>query len=1110
VTTVGPFTVQHRLGHGGMAQVFAAVHGASGAPVALKVIDADASAFHNAQALFEREVQAVASLDHPGVVNVMDSGVVTAGEAAPDMGIAAGAPWLAMERLHGSLGERGGRESWDTVRRWLHELLLALDHAHARGVLHRDVKPGNLLLDAEGRLRLCDFGLARLGSPAGVTSRSRQSGTPLYMAPETFDDGLLGPWSDLYAVGCVAHELLTGAPPFEGNNVFALIQAHVVQPPPRLPTTLAVPPGTQEWLDRLLAKAPADRFRRASDAARALNEPTGRTIPPPPPAPLVHDPGRERIRSGLGLVGVGKLPFTGRHREREALWSTLRAAITESSPQAVVLTGVAGAGRTRLAGWLAAAAYEHGAVTASSSGREPDPIAGLARDALHLPMRPGPELAGRLSPHLGGDPDPTWLAEAVTGLLGLDEAVELRSDGQRADVILRLLRALGPDRPLVLVLDDVAHSAPLLRFADHVLQEASDLALPLVLVMASRQGEGDPESRALLNALRMRSEVATLSLAPMSPPDHRHLIGRLLDLAPDLAAELEARTAGRPWFAAEIVAEYARRGAFVPGPRGHRLRPGVTLPQDLHAFWESRAHGALDGAPESDAVALELLAVGGFDADDPIWLAACAAEGCSPSSELVPRLLRARLVSAVGGVQRLAEVSLAESLVLRARRRGRLESLHSACADAHAGSPAPVGPRALPWARHLLSARRAAEAIPLLGAQVGAMHDLGDAAALWELEGLMARALDDVGVARTDSRRAELLTVSLAKHFHDENHAAVGSRGEQILALCAGRIDPRYPPLGPTLPWSGDPDRFWAIRAEGLRAVADHLRALGRFDEARARLVEARALYVAAQEPAGIVSVDWARGVVARYAGDLPGALQAFSESLAGAEAAGEPRLRWRAAEAVAECQIALGRPDEAEIVLVDGLARATEGPLEPMRAGMLVTLGGLRLVQQRYEEARAIYEEARAIHRRRGERAREAIAVNNVAECLRHEGRLDDAARVYGQSADLFARTNSVWAFLPHINLVVLHARSGAWDEGAAALQRVLPEIERHGWPEHRPLVQALSLVIRAGQERWEEAAAFWGELRDGLPDLAPDPDLAWALGEARRLFVASGRSLD
>ena len=258
---VGDYDAVEVIGRGGMGEVWRGVHVGLGEPVAIKLLRSERQL-----ELFLEEVELTAQLDHEAIVQVHDAGRVTAETAAASgERWAVGTPYLVMEYVpDGTLGNLTEPLDALQVRAVLLAVLDALAHAHARGVVHRDLKPDNVLVAkaSDGlRIRLSDFGLA--GIEAG-----RVSGTPSYMAPEQFGRGSVGPAADLYAVGCLATYLVTGAPPFVGT-VRQLAMAHRFEVPRALGVP-GLPEGFDAWRQKLLHKDPASRYATAWDAFVAL------------------------------------------------------------------------------------------------------------------------------------------------------------------------------------------------------------------------------------------------------------------------------------------------------------------------------------------------------------------------------------------------------------------------------------------------------------------------------------------------------------------------------------------------------------------------------------------------------------------------------------------------------------------------------------------------------------------------------------------------------------------------------------------------------------------------------------------------------------------------
>ncbi len=312
---LGPFELQECIGKGGMGVVFKAVHQRLGVPVAVKLLLARGARAKRFRSAFKNEVRLAAGLDHPGIVRLLDYGEVPDGvEAYPK-----GAPYLVMELVPGaSLRAWLGQLEWFEVDTILTGLLEALAHAHARGVIHRDLKPRNVLLKrgpAGIQSKLLDFGLAHaLERRPSDESKGFFAGTPAYMAPEQFaaDWRDFGPWTDLYSLGCLAYALVSGAPPFpKTRSLAAGAAAHLLTDPPPLRPIVAVPRGFAEWIGCLLRKEPGDRFERAADAALALSklgEPDPESIVTGPQ--IIHIDDRETINFSMTGEASGSFSTT--------------------------------------------------------------------------------------------------------------------------------------------------------------------------------------------------------------------------------------------------------------------------------------------------------------------------------------------------------------------------------------------------------------------------------------------------------------------------------------------------------------------------------------------------------------------------------------------------------------------------------------------------------------------------------------------------------------------------------------------------------------------------------------------------------------------------------
>jgi eukaryotic-like serine/threonine-protein kinase len=325
ITLPDRYRVVRHIANGGMAGVWEAHDELLGRAVAVKVLASHLSEDERARRRFEREARAAAGLSsHPHVVTIYDVGEHD------------GRAFMVMELMRGgTVADRlkAGRAIADeTALRWLREAAGALDAAHEAGVVHRDIKPGNLLLDDRDRLAIADFGIARLAMEDQLTATGQVLGTASYISPEQAVGEPATAASDRYALAVVAFELLTGEKPFRAEHFAAQARAHVEdQPPLATERDPSLPRGVDAVLDRGLAKAPEDRWDsatamvaaldRAMSASQPATEPTRVVAPPPPPAaapPRVERDGRGNgpwLLAGLAallLIAVlGFLLFSG-------------------------------------------------------------------------------------------------------------------------------------------------------------------------------------------------------------------------------------------------------------------------------------------------------------------------------------------------------------------------------------------------------------------------------------------------------------------------------------------------------------------------------------------------------------------------------------------------------------------------------------------------------------------------------------------------------------------------------------------------------------------------------------------------------------------------------
>jgi formylglycine-generating enzyme required for sulfatase activity/dienelactone hydrolase len=311
----GRYTLERELGRGGMATVYLVRDLKHDRSVALKVLRPELATTLGPER-FQREIRFAARLQHPHILSVYDSGE------------AAGQLWFTMPFVEGeSLRDRLRREPQlplDDALRVAREAAEALGYAHEHGVIHRDVKPENIMLTRDGNTLVADFGIARAVGGDGteqLTATGMSIGTPAYMSPEqaagaTHLDGR----TDIYSLGCVLYEMLAGAAPFTGTTPQSVIAKRFVEPPPRVSALRnTVPPAVEAAVAKALSREPDDRFATATEFAQALA----------PPSTMSAVPGREAVRG----------------RDRRATWMARALIVVVGVGVAIglALVGVPGA-----------------------------------------------------------------------------------------------------------------------------------------------------------------------------------------------------------------------------------------------------------------------------------------------------------------------------------------------------------------------------------------------------------------------------------------------------------------------------------------------------------------------------------------------------------------------------------------------------------------------------------------------------------------------------------------------------------------------------------------------------------------------------------------------
>ena len=1107
---LGPFHLDRRIGRGGMAEVWSGIHAVQQVPVALKVMTGERARNPQYRASFRNEVQAVASLDHPGIVLVFDHDEVSreAEEASRGL-LPAGSPCLAMELADGGTLAALPRETlvWSDLRRILLALLDALAHAHARGVVHRDLKPSNVLLFGDGGLKLADFGLAQAFElQVGPDSTDFVCGTPTYMAPEQLRGEWrdYGPWTDLYGLGCLAWSLATGHPPFTEPGLLQLVRLQLEEDPPAFRPLNPVPSGFEGFLRRLLQKESGRRFVRTADATWTLlrlGEPprrrSSRLSPPPRPAPAseattemmtlaglvpagrtmaiaAEEPGRREspplpstwehpgrrpasmklVGAGLGLYGLRSIPLVGRGAERDLLWSALQEVHESQQVRLVLLRGAAGNGKTRLAEWIAQRAHEVGGATVLRASHGPSPGAG---DGL-------PRMMAR---HLR--------------CVGLSRIETL-------DRTERLLRAWKvTDESEAAGLTDLMVPGTSDEGAAGARPQTASERFALLERHFRRLARQRPVL-ILLDDVHWSAEAIAFSDHLLRSADLPALL--LLTARDEALAERRLEAAA----VAELVALPGARALEVPplstGDRAALVEELLGLSGELAAQVEERTYG-------NPLFAVQLVGDwvqrGVLEVAESGFVLRPGEEARFPDdlhevwSARVERLL-ADLPAGSGGALEIAAalgptIDRQEwEISCRAMGVPCPPQLLDGLIVSHLAVRTEEGWRFVhPMLRESLE-RMAREAGRWPGHNRACAAMLLRRAVLGE-RGVSERLGRHLLLAGQPDTAVDFLLRGARERRETSDYGAAQAllvlRDEALQTLAAGRRDPRWGEgwvlrarihlhqgqLDEVFRWAGravtgGADEAWSqIRSESLRLLGDAARRRGDLSQA----VDLYERCVSTTDnPHGIAASLWGLGDVLRQRGDLGRARELFERS---------HRLYDEIGDEHGLCDHLIGLADIAR---------------QARDAG----------------EAERLYQEARERFEALGNQYGVARTLNGLGEAARLRGDLARAGGLYLQSLGILERLSSADGIFPRVNLALVDLGGGRFAEARASLEEIRHQLEPLGWGGLLACVHTSRLACAVHDRDWSawdesyaRASALLGS--SGLQD----PDVAWALELAARL---------
>lgn len=771
----GRYQVRRELGRGGMGVVYLCRDLVLDERVALKLLDRPGANTRPEDAWwFQEEARALAGLSHPAIVKARDFGALGNGTPYLVMDAVPGRSlheWLYLARLEDPL-------PWPIIWSVVDQVLSALAHAHARGVVHGDLKPSNVLVDmppdgGPPLVHVLDLGLAWLmqdridhrldGSRHAEPTVRWGAGTPGWMAPEQirFAAPHVGAATDLYSLGCIIFALLAGGEVYDGTND-ELLQQHRSAPIPDLPLPPGVPSDVGKFSKRLLAKRPWHRFEFAGDARRVWKrfEPRADVTSTPLPATLLTSgrlpPSRKELLTPdlleppgddappsvttTGLLALRPSPFVARTGERARVMELVAEVVDAPKPlhRFVLLAGEAGVGKSRLAEWICEEAHERALMVPLRAryrrlAAPLDGVVGAVTQYYRLERAERETVEKVLMNIWEVSPEDevgkTWVAATAEWIRPSppgSDAVGPTGKRFRLDrpelrwlVIRKTLERIGRDRPVLLWLDDLHYASPTTFEGLLTLhRDAPNLGMLVVATVRSEAVEADEAAAKRIEETLAAYNGERLDVAPLNAAQTHALLRETLPLDDAAAESAAARSKGNPLFALQLLHAWAGGGHL-------QLRAGkYSVPRASMAvqaattaeLWEER----LTALPEDFRSGARAAAALGGDIRREVLRLELTSLGLA-ADRAIAAMQRAQILLASGDRLRWPHALLQEHLLAQLFREPDASRVFRAAADALGAHPAAATRRIL---RHrvvnLMRAGDVDEAAAVLHAHVAA------------------------------------------------------------------------------------------------------------------------------------------------------------------------------------------------------------------------------------------------------------------------------------------------------------------------------------------------------------------------------------------------------
>lgn len=1061
----GLFRLTHQIGKGGMATVWAGKHMLNHKPVAVKFLTHRWSVTDAFLRAFRQEIRAMAALDHPNVLSIYEQGITTNKVVEASGGqLPADTPYFAMEYADaGDLKSFKLPLSWRQAVPIIRQILAGLAYSHAQGLIHRDLKPENILLfktnTDEPRIKLSDFGVAHvIDSERQKDLEDGITGTPNYMAPEQFECEWreFGPWTDIYAIGCMIFRLLTGKHVYREKNLMALAMAHMKGEIPKITTFEPAPAGLQEWLERMLATKISDRFQCAADALHGLDKidafPRVKSLqylqrqskvhpafsldmPPVPKQPKKLAQLRPSTGSGgLSLYEWKTVPIFGREREQAQLWFALHQVSQTAQAQMAILRGMPGHGKSLLAEWLCREAHARGAARfAVSFANSSENVPGQDLIAMLIGFLRTWDLEGKaLLKHIqrffhNRQPQ---MAQQVADMISGEQLTPL----QRFQACEAVIRQIAQVRPMILHLEDVQWSLDGVGLSRYLMRQPD---IPVLLVLTVRQDDDRAAASHIIKTFAGAARTHHIDVGALEQNALLALIRYMVNLEEGLAMRVAQCAGGSPLYAVQLLSDWARRDLLVPTEQGVTLKTdqALVIPQSIQQVWQDKVRDMLHGQPKVFERWLEYAAALGEQVDIAEWLALCGKhKGYTPLA-LLDLLLERKLAKMGQFNWQFIHGMLRESIRTQAQQQGRWQATHLACAEMLSGRDKEALPRgrAARLGYHYDEAGEQSLALAFLLKGAHELRETSDYHAALSLLKRHAEILLSLPEPPPELAESWTLRARIMLHQGRLDEAKTWSERAMKLAGEKGWLEPQ---------------------CEALRLVGDIHRRSGNLQKAYDLYCDRQKIDADETCLHAAAACFWGLGDIARQWGQIDAARKYLEQS----------------------------RSYYLEIDDQHGVG------------DYYIGMGDLQRQVGCWSQAVGFYQQAEQLFEKLGNQYGVARALNSRGDILRIRDQLDQAEPLFRRAATILRTLHSVEAVFPEFNLAMLKLRQESWAEAQDMLEGLLHELERLQWHLILALVnlaRAIPLIVRGEKENCERLA---GPALATLEEAqVQDPDITW-----------------